>query len=354
MSYWMRMLRDADEDYRFKAVEAVGLFGEKALAALPDLIECFNPTYFGSGSLDPSELTIATSIVRIDPRHEYLLAQLRQKDYQKRREAAIRITGLGTFDPSFSVVRKAGADKWRLARDREAIPVLIEMLQDRQSVRGRDWIVYAELALDGLASFKHEAAAATSEVTHLLADKKVEIRRQAPEVLVAIGPVAKSTFPALRNGLKDVDAVVRANTAAALGLLGDRESIPALKEAMHDKDLGVRTGIVRGVAGLKTDADIVVLMLLDVMKEPVPPLRKVTVSDNYGRPLEATKEPDEEIGLKATAIESLGKLGPAAKAAVPVLIQAARDRRSPLADRFAPWHSNRLLLFGLVQFGKRC
>jgi bilin biosynthesis protein len=71
-----------------------------------------------------------------------------------------------------------------------------------------------------------------------LKDQNKDVRCAAAKALAKLGEPA---IPALREALKDKeDWRVRRAAAEALGNLGDRESIPALREALKDKDSGIR------------------------------------------------------------------------------------------------------------------
>jgi len=74
-----------------------------------------------------------------------------------------------------------------------------------------------------------------------LGDEGERIRQNALRAIIAIGPDEKAIQP-LTNSLKDSDNEVRALSANALGQLGPlaRKSIPALREAIHDRDENVQ------------------------------------------------------------------------------------------------------------------
>lgn len=270
----------------------------------------------------------------IDPRHEELRALLGHKDGTIRRGAAIALTTLGTIDPNRdprqAVTRISQADetddsgsepqfKWRQPGDKDAIPVLIEMLKDREPLN--EELSSTAISLYCLATFKTDAAAAVPEVTKLLADKDPILRQYAVKVLEAIAPAAEETRAAARAALKDADAQVRAAGAETLGQLGDRASLPALKALMKDADPGVRQGVVQAFGCFKDDAETLVPILIEVLKTPDSRLRMPALGPD-GKQLPETNN-YREINVVESAYSALAKFGPAAKPAVPELVKLA-------------------------------
>jgi HEAT repeat protein len=74
-----------------------------------------------------------------------------------------------------------------------------------------------------------------------LRDEYELVRQNALRSIIAIGPDATAT-QALTDSLKDSDNLVRALSANALGQLGPlaRQSVPALREALKDRDEDVQ------------------------------------------------------------------------------------------------------------------
>ena len=305
---------------------------------LPDLIPMFIKSAVSSNWLDNSKEVIARTIAQLDPRHDQLRSLLHHKDYKVRRNAAFTITALGHFNPGshpqqtgsvrlnddtdFEADDKNETEsskfKWRLPKDSEAIPVLIETLQDRTEL-GTE-ITFADVVLMLLASFGPEARPAVSTVKQMLADHHATTRRIAVKPLAEIGPAAKETIPSIRAALNDTNADVRAAAAKSLGKFADRDSLPALKTLMKDKDPEVRQSVVEAFSHLKEDAKTTVPILVEVLKTP-PSKLKTTL--RIGDRTE-TGDDYSEIAVVGEAFNALGRLGPAAQAAVPELLRQAR------------------------------
>lgn len=347
LSYWLVMLRDHDEEFRMKGLEAVVHFGSKAKAALPDLIEMLGKS-FENDSINRVGEAVMIAIARVDPKRDFLRSQLKHANYEVRRSAALAITALGGVDPEempgnrqkvdtvsmgrgsveFDADEETEAEKdpfkWRLPGDREAIPVLIEMLQDRQ--RMGDFTVQ-EAAMKALASYKADAAPAIPALQRMLTDKEAGVRAEAVKALVEIGPAAKGTIPTIRVGLKDPDVQVRAAAAFAIGKFGDRESLPALQKLLKDKSPAVRKSVVAAFGLLKSDARTTVPLLIEVAATPESKMLKINIVAGVAD----TSTDWNETAVRDEAIQSLGKLGTAARAAAPALIKLAD--KLPLAQR---------------------
>ena len=92
-------------------------------------------------------------------------------------------------------------------------------------------------AAEALSDLGAEGKPALPALLMALGDEGERVRQNALRAILAIGPDEKAIQP-LTNSLKDSDNVVRALSASALGQLGPlaRKSVPALREALHDRD----------------------------------------------------------------------------------------------------------------------
>jgi HEAT repeat protein len=212
-----------------------------------------------------------------------------------------------------------------------AVPTLIGALDDGDHVVPPG----AALALEQLGP---EAESASAALCKALASPSYELRMRAQAALVAIGPGAVS---GLREALKAKDPPVVVLAAQAIGRIGLKaraaipelvlafghtnptakfataealtvlranlpEAIPALALAVGHSDIRVATTAVALLQELKADALVVVTAFTNRLEEP------------------RTNAPGS-IDLHKVIVRALGRVGPTARSAVPVLIVALDD-----------------------------
>ena len=143
-------------------------------------------------------------------------------------------------------------------------------------------------------------SALRADVDNLIKNLKAkdpDVRRTAARELGQQGAGSKSAVAALARALKDEDPFVRRFAALALGELGPeaKEAVPALSTALKDRN--------------KRVADAAATALGKTGVSGVQPL------------LDIAKDDKRDAAVRARAIESLGKIGPDAKDAVPALME---------------------------------
>ncbi len=179
-----------------------------------------------------------------------------------------------------------------------AVPRLAKMLVAKQEPSPDNRAALARL----LGSFKQDAAPALAALTSgAQGDESPKVRGA---YLVAISQIAspKEALPAFRQGLSDQDASVRLVAAARLRQLG-KDAAPAadeLAQGLEDADPRVRESAAEALAGLGSAA-----------VEPI--CQHVDSKTAHTRQL---------------AIACLGKLGPAAKSALPLVEKHLTDSDS--------------------------
>jgi HEAT repeat protein len=208
-----------------------------------------------------------------------------------------------------------------------AVPALIGALDDV------DYVVPPGAAM-ALGQLGPEAESAAPALCKALAAPAAELRAQAQSALVAIGPAsvpclrevlrskdptalilaaqavarigpkARSAIPELLLAFGHVDPNVKHATSAAVAIFEPRtpDAIPALTWAVGNFDVGVATAAVTVLQELKAGTPAIVSAL-------------VARLENRNADAGATD-------LQALIIRTLGKLGPVARPAVPVLIEA--------------------------------
>jgi HEAT repeat protein len=249
-----------------------------------------------------------------------------------------------------SAVRALGRLGW-LARD--ALPALTEALND------------------GEAKVREAAAAAVGQVgpdavpalAGMLRHPDKYVRRNAVWGLGKLGPLAKAVLPDLCRTLADVDPRTASGAAQALGSMGAEgaDAIPALTEAMRGTNIVLcrlaakalsqigRPALATLVTHLKHhdpfvrgEAAVALGWMGPAAAPAIPHLVEVLRAKSAARPFSASavlgsatpatpvaikpgEQPATEDGCRASAAQALGRIGPAAAAAEPLLQQALTD-----------------------------
>ena len=153
-------------------------------------------------------------------------------------------------------------------------------------------------AARALGALGTDAAFATPALEAALADEDSEVRRLATFALGQIGPAAQSTLPALAKLLKDQQLSVRLSAAFAAQKIEPANEIyvPVLVQAMQMGE----GGVIVSVGRMGPEAAWAVPTLIALLKD--------------GRP-----------GIRRLSAETLGRIGPGARAAEAALQTAARD-----------------------------
>jgi HEAT repeat protein len=175
------------------------------------------------------------------------------------------------------------------------IPGLIERLADPD----RQIRLHAAISL---GSFGPDAASALPRLEPFLKDKSHTVRVYSANAVWKITHKVEPVLTVLEEGLKDKAAGFRWAAPVFLGEMGAaaEPAIPLLEEASKDTDKQVASLAVQALAEISAQT-----------------LRSIT---------NLLSDPDPAIRISACV--ALGKLGPAAKAAVPLLIKVSSDQAS--------------------------
>ena len=157
--------------------------------------------------------------------------------------------------------------------DADAVPVLIEALQTRDS----DLLPVYQQILSRIPS-------ASQPLIELLTTAHPIIRARAADVLGLRRD--KAAVPALLDALKGEFYTVRARAAIALGRIGDRQTIKPLFIALKDPDDAVRSGACLGLGYFREPStfDEIANVLLDDLK--------IEVRQAAAKALGSTQHPD--------------------------------------------------------------
>jgi HEAT repeat protein len=182
---------------------------------------------------------------------------------------------------------------------KKGIPALLEALEDPSHP-------ICSAALTGLAEYGAAAREAVPRIVALLEGNNTSIAAQAATALGRLGTNAVSAIPALIKVL-DVPAFdLRLNTVAALGSFGPaaRPAIPALEKLLQHS-----TSLVRENAAFS-------LWEIDGRTDVVPMLIQKLEGKTALESIETGISPQRR---RSSILHKLGKIGPPAKAAVPLL-----------------------------------
>lgn len=246
----------------------------------------------------------------------------------------------------------------------DAVPKLIEHL-DSSKARGRRQRDNRQMTYRMAHALAKIGPAAIPSLLEALASEDSERRAGAAKAVGGMGALAKPAIPALIKNLEHGDESVRNETAEALALIG-AESAPSLASALASNDGRVRTGAARALAEIgppaaaegsamfaafdkEKDGGIRAALLMALARTGADPDRTVPLL------LEAIRGADEPqrhaatnglLGSKAMqeravpallktletgdpasrhrAAQVLGRIGPGAAKAVPMLVDRAR------------------------------
>jgi HEAT repeat protein len=370
VSQWIELLKSPDANQREKAAHALTTFGHQAKAAVPALAEALkdSETYvrqrvvFALGRIGRDANPAVPALVEVlrNDKEEFVrvtaayalgrigleartvpdLLEACKGVAGLNARAALRQIGPGAEGKAAvpALIKALGDEKWsvraiaaeclgRLGPDAgAAVPALLKLLKDEHSeVRGDA----AEAV--GRIGGGAEPAAAIAALRELLLREdrftgihcawaltelgepgiaaliealdsgKTQARRDVVIVLQDVGPAGKSAVPALIKALEHEDARIRSPAAYSLGRMGPaaKAAVPALTRTLHDSDSHVRINAADALRRIDNSA-AGIPALIEVCKDPSPSNR-------------------------CTATMVLGDFGPAAKDAVPALLELLKD-----------------------------
>lgn len=376
------LLKDRDEIVRCEAAESLGKVRgseETAVNALIELLQDHTPAVKASAARALGALKEAAA-----PAVVALVPLLQDLDESVRTTAAEAIGQVGALDNAAkdSLVQGLGsADDMVRAQTaialgtigdlaQETAPALVEALADANDrVRAK--------AVQALGKIGDGAAeVAVPSLMRALRDQDNGVSALAAEALGQMGDSADEAVPALMRALWHINRQVRGNAAESLGKLGVAalRARGALEGACRDEDGTVRSQAVRALGALGP-AETSWHVVLTGLQDPVPQVRAAAVEAiglwdeaneaALGSLMVLLKDPNDQVKVQVAqvlprlagatpsvidglccwlleddsilvqfhAAQALSKLGPAAAAAGPSLLQAAQTAEASVREQ---------------------
>jgi HEAT repeat protein len=223
---------------------------------------------------------------------------------------------------------------------REAIPDLKKLIQDDRDEETRLPLVAAGALVLMDSENKESVKLALPKLIAALDDKSEMVRREAAAALRQIGPAASSAAPALARGLRDSQSSVAGEflwALTALGPEGITQALPEILEMLSSRDRQVRYTACYAAGTVGPAAREAVPILEKNLQEPDKFLQLasawalVQIDPHRSGVAEECVDPLirgltlSNPGARVEAATALGRLGPAAKSAVPALNTATHD-----------------------------
>jgi HEAT repeat protein len=230
----------------------------------------------------------------------------------------------------------------------ESVPILIARLNSKRATERGD-------AARQLGKLGAKARPAVPALARALQDPDEDVRSEASCALRDLGPDAAAASAALVRALGDRPSVAAANAPATLEAIG-KPAVPHLvAELKKGERLRHRWVVLRILGAIGPDARDAAPPLQDAFKDKdfdnrlraAWALVRVAPDLPAGRAflISVLKHKDKEV--RRTASESLARLGPRGKPAVPVLLETIR---APVTDKDT-WMACMRALFALWQIG---
>ena len=332
----------------------LGNLGPLAEAAVPQLVELLQ-----AGNPDALCAAAATALGKIGKEAKPAVGPLVQLTSSGRPTVVVHaVRALSDIGCADQRVQTALLTLWSSSSDsqKSQIQVAIALCKLKIAAKGLLKALTATLMTSPDTSMRQSAAEALgwcnknetdvvpALLTAALHDKAEEVRQIAEKGLAhlklshpdAIGVCAKQLMespyaeaalrnsgqpavPALIGALATTEPLAREKAARILGSFGELavEAVPALTSALRDKDLNVRLAAAKSLWNVTKVPDAVIPVLADLLED------KWAAAVDPGEPRRRFLQ---------SVIESIGRIGQPAKAAIPALASKAKDKNRHISE----------------------
>jgi len=306
-------LYSEDAEERVRAADRLGGMGEKAIPAVPFLMDLLDdPSGLFSKAWTPF-MAATSALIRIgEPPIEVLTEALKHENTYVQ-TSAIHFLGL-TKDPraveplvaalddeDFWVRHRAASTLGTMVWDGQGVDLLIAALEDKS------WRVRSSAAL---ALGRKKVPRAKKALFTVSKDEETHVRNAAAVALWWLGE--SGPLDRLVDALTDEIAFVRREAARALGWSNDRSAVAPLISALDDESGGVRAAAASALANL--EAARAVDALIGALKDERQDVRRAaayalgTIGDASAVAPLIDALADESFGVREAAACSLGHL----------------------------------------------
>jgi HEAT repeat protein len=326
---FVKVLEDAQGEVKVQAMLAISEAGREAVPALIEALKNDRARYWACivlGDIGPHAAEAIPALVE----------QLKCEEPQVRMQATMALTAIGPSDSGtiaalipllrdseYSVRYAATFAMTKIGpAAKDATPTLKKNLDDKDTF-------LVAISAWALARVNDKDAAALdvaiSKLVPALKDKEQRTRLIAVKALFDLNPPSEKVAPALAEALRDSDPEVLANVIDALAAHGEAVVPRAIKALDNDK---LRVPAIMLLRRLGPKAKDAVPALVAILKsdgsapfrqEIIDALESIGMASEQSVPALVGLLSDDNLEVRRGATFALGKIGPAAKAALPAI-----------------------------------
>jgi HEAT repeat protein len=329
------LLQDRDRAIQAAAAECLGSYGPKAKKSIPALAKALrDPASAKPGSTKdedvPGAAAAALSEIGTDavptliealqdeqPRVRWLAARAVGK-LRKQAKAAIPVLEKNLNDKLAAVALESACALILVNADTRK-PMLVLLACLKHPAAPLRW-----QAADAVERIGPQAKDAVPALKAMLKDSDKQLPPKAILALTKLGPEAKGAVPDLATMAKESKSPLRQQAVEALGAIGPeaKDSVPDLIDLLSDKEVFFRLAVIRALGDIGMNAKPSIPRLIEVLQEK-------SASESKQRP---KSDPPMFVMVPGQSVagavaDALGKMGPAAKEAIPVLIAHLRQSK---------------------------